>query len=211
MPPTRTRRPAPERRRQIAAAMLDILAAGGARDLTTQRIADAVGVTDAALFRHFPDKDAMVSEAIDLFVARMSSSFPEDAAEPLPALREFFSRRLAMVSQYPEMMRLAFNDRLAEVAGIDGARTVSEMVERSVGFIRDCLLRARRKGEISQDVSVDVLVWTVTGVLRGAAGARGGGASTTQLSPEEVWTALERLLRAEPTTSRAARKFVKKK
>lgn len=45
---------------QITSAALHIYAAEGARGLTMRRVAGAVGVTAAALYRHFRNKDALV-------------------------------------------------------------------------------------------------------------------------------------------------------
>lgn len=189
----RSRLPADERRRQIAEAALQILAARGAHRLTAQEIAGAVGVTDGTLFRHFKNKDEIVDAAIAFFEELLAGDMPPAALPPLERLEAFFVRRLAKVRARPEVMRLAFSDRLEEVAGPRGAERVRQVTGRSFGFVRSCLEDARAQGLIADDVPLEHLVWIVTGVLRGAAlaGARGGERLP---APDDVWQPLEELL-----------------
>ena len=77
------RLPAPERRRQIAATALEILATDGVRGLTARAIAERVGVKDGSLFRHFASKEAIVDAAIDAFEGLMGETFPDPAGDPL--------------------------------------------------------------------------------------------------------------------------------
>jgi DNA-binding transcriptional regulator YbjK len=55
------RKPADTRRREIADAALRIVAGEGLARFTAMAIAREVGVSDAALFRHFPTMDAITS------------------------------------------------------------------------------------------------------------------------------------------------------
>jgi AcrR family transcriptional regulator len=202
MTKTSRRLPAAERKAQIAAATLQILARHGARELTAQHIAREVGLRDGSLFRHFDSIEAMVASAIDLFEQRMAQSFPDAGGEPMAQLQQFFLHRANLVSRHPDVMRLAFNDRLTEVAGDEGAQQVRRMVERSVGFVRRCLLEAQRDGVVRKDVAVDVLVWTVIGVMRGATGATRNLPAKKRAAPaaEEAWRSLRVLILANQKT-----------
>lgn len=197
----RRRLPAPERRRQIAEAALDILASRGVRGLTSREIAARVGVQDGSLFRHFASKEAIAAAAIDAFEALMAETFPEPGAEPLDALSQLFARRFELARRRPELFRLALSDRLADVAGLDGAARVRGVVERSVGFVREQLTRAQRDGLVRDDVPVEVLVWSFTGVLHGTAGVSRPASAlgrAPRISAQKAWQALERLLGAAP-------------
>ncbi|MCC6897813.1 MAG: TetR/AcrR family transcriptional regulator [Polyangiaceae bacterium] len=191
------RLPAPERRRQVAATALEILSTDGVRGLTARAIAERVGVKDGSLFRHFASKEAIVDAAIDAFEALMGETFPEPGQGPLAALAELFHRRVTLARARPELLRLALSDRLTEVAGARGAARVHAVVERSVTFIREQLTLARRQGLVRDDVPVEVLVWTVTGVLRGAAGASHAPSlrrKAARFDPAAAWRSLELLL-----------------
>ncbi|MBX3615480.1 MAG: TetR/AcrR family transcriptional regulator, partial [Burkholderiaceae bacterium] len=62
---TRKRLSSAERRREIVLAVIELASEAGPEGVTTQAIADRVGVTHGALFRHFPDKGAIWAAVFD--------------------------------------------------------------------------------------------------------------------------------------------------
>ncbi len=191
-----------DRKRQIAEAALRILASQGAHRLTAMEIARALGITDAALFRHFRDKDEIVAAALTRFEELLDGDIATTGSgDPLAKLGAFFVRRVDKARAHPEILALAFNDRLAEIAGPEGSARVQRMVGRSVGFVRACLEDARRRRLLAADSPLEILVWMVVGCLRGAATAT---ASVQKLLPSETaWAELDKLLRR--TSSRRRR------
>ncbi len=194
------RLPTAERRPQIAEAALRIISTMGVRRLTSAALAQEVGIADGTIFRHFKNKQEIVDAAIDLFETAIEGAFPPDEGAPLERLGAFVVMRLTLVCERPELLRLAFNDRLAEAAGEDGAARVGRMVERSLNFVRSCLAEAQEREEITRETPLALLVWVVTGVIRGAAGSdlhrAPQGAGLSNATPEEVWKSLERFLRS---------------
>ena len=172
-----------ERREEIAAAALAILAEEGPRQLTARNLGARVGMDGSSLFRHFENKAAILHAALDLFETALSDTFPD--AEPCwESLKTFFLRRLALVQARPEVIRLAFNQHLLVVTGeTEHADRVRKVVARSVSFIRACLERAQSAGVISDAVPAAAQVWVVTGMLRGAA----LGSVHPRPTPEEAW------------------------
>src|SRR5208337_4670545 len=63
--PAAPRPAAGERREQILRAAMDCFAARGFRGTTTRDIAARVGITEAALYRHFPSKEALYTAIVD--------------------------------------------------------------------------------------------------------------------------------------------------
>jgi len=203
---TPVRLPTAERRLQIAEAVLRIMSAPGGRPFTVATLAEEVGVAEGTLFRHFKTKAEIVDAAIDLLAAALETSFPPAPAagageppEPLQRLGTFVVQRLTLVRQRPEFLRLAFNDRLADAAGPDGATRIESIIGRSVHFIRECMTEAQERGDVDQDVSVMILVWMVIGVIRGASMPTSNPATPTGVlpttSPEDIWADFERYLR----------------
>lgn len=182
------------RQRQIAKAALRILSTHGARRMTAAALASEVGIADGTIFRHFANMEEIVHAAIDVFEATLEDSYPPVDGEPLERLGAFFVQRLTLVRKNPELLRLAFNDRLAEAAGEGGAARVERTVERSVAFVHDALRDAQSDGLVTRDVPTMLLVWMVIGVVRGAATAP--GKTMSRASPRRLWTVLERFLRS---------------
>ncbi|MCB9598590.1 MAG: TetR/AcrR family transcriptional regulator [Sandaracinaceae bacterium] len=191
------RRQRDERRREIAAAALELLAEGGPRQLTTRNLGARVDMDGSSLFRHFGNKGEILHAAIDLFEAALGETIPESAPS-WESLRIFFLQRLALVQARPEVIQLAFNQHLLVVSGeLDHAARVREIVARSVSFIRACLERAQSDGLISRTVPAAAQVWVVTGMLRGAA----QGSMEPRPTPNEAWQWLASILQEESRSS----------
>ena len=56
---------APDRRRQLLDAALELFSRKGFGGTTTKEIAAAAGVTEAIIFRHFPSKQALYTAVLD--------------------------------------------------------------------------------------------------------------------------------------------------
>jgi len=198
------RLPTAQRRLQIAEAALRILASQGVHRLTSAALADQVGIADGTIFRHFKNKEEIVNAAIDLFEAALDKTYPPAGRDPLERLGLFFVNRLALVRENPEFLRLAFNDRLAEAAGSEGAERVGRLVERSVAFVHDCLREAQDRGEVSRDAPLVLIAWMVIGAIRGAStpgpSSVHGAKALARTPPRHVWNSLERFLRTKETS-----------
>jgi|JI10StandDraft_1071094.scaffolds.fasta_scaffold62037_4 TetR/AcrR family transcriptional regulator len=167
--PPRRRLPAEARRAQLIGITLRLIAQDGAVRLTASAIAEQAGITDAALFRHFPTLASLIEAAIDHFGDLLRGSLERPETTPRERLAGFFLHRLALVQAHPEVLQLAFNERLADAAGVQGGHRVGAMVAHSLGFLRETLEAAQTEGTLRTDVPVAALLWTVTGHMRGAA------------------------------------------
>ncbi|HEY0832530.1 MAG TPA: TetR family transcriptional regulator, partial [Azospirillum sp.] len=96
----RARKAAVERREEVVEAALRLAGEVGPERLTTAAIADAVGVTQAAVFRHFPKKqdiwDAVAARIADRLDAAWTDALG-DAATPAARLAALVQGQLAMV------------------------------------------------------------------------------------------------------------------
>lgn len=178
----------PERRRQIADAALEIIAKKGMAALTTAAIAEQVGVTDGALFRHFESKDAIVLAAIDRVAELVAEPPAEAGADPLVQLRGLFLHRARVVREHEGIARLVLSDELAFAVGTDGAERVRAIRQRTAAAIRRHLEDAREAGILPGDADVPAL----TTIVQGAMLATTVGAPSP--GPSRTWAALEGLL-----------------
>ena len=109
----RHRLPTDERQREIVAAVLALARERGPEAITTQAIADRMGVTQGAIFRHFPDKAAIwlavfawVRESLDaVFAAAM-----DESATPIAKIEAAFIAHVAFVAANPGVPRVMFHE-----------------------------------------------------------------------------------------------------
>ena len=71
-----------ERKRQIAETTLDLLATEGVQGTTNARIAQAAGITPAALYRHFDDRNQVLLAALDSLYQTLIDDAATAAATP---------------------------------------------------------------------------------------------------------------------------------
>lgn len=199
------RKDAAARRREIADAALKVVAEQGLGRFTALTIAREVGVSDAALFRHFPTKEAIVLAAIDRVEEVLFEKFPPRGADPLERLAAFFHDRVEVLRTNPGVARLIGSEQLAQAAPPEGVERVAELRRRSRAFVRGCLAEAARAGLLAEGLGPPEATVLVLGALLGLAHGGAGERATPALA-ERVWAALERALRGGPPPARAGQR-----
>jgi AcrR family transcriptional regulator len=188
------RKPAGARRREITDAALKVIAEQGLARFTALAIAREVGVSDAALFRHFPSKEAIVLAVIDRVEEILFEGFPPPDPDPIDRLGRFFRQRVAVIRDNPGVARLVGSEQLTQAAPPEGVARVAEFRRRSQAFVHQALTEAHRQGLLVEGLEPAEASVLVLGPLL-ALGHGGRGASSSSRLPERVWQALERALR----------------
>lgn len=199
----RERKAGDDRRREIADAALQVIARHGVGGFTAVAIGHEVGLSDGALFRHFPTKDAIVLAAIDRVGELLFEGFPPEHPDPLERLGDFYRRRMKVVRARPELVRLFASEELSHAAAEDGVRRLAEFRRRSSGFVRSCLEEAAGRGMLAPHVGVDEATLVVMGTLLAVAHARPSPGDSPEL-PERLWRQLETFLRGPPARLQGA-------
>ncbi len=198
------RKPADSRRREIADAALKVIAERGLARFTSLAIAREVGVSDAALFRHFASKQAIVLAVIDRVEEILFAGFPPADPDPIDRLGAFFTRRIAVIREHPGVARLLGSEQLSQAAPPRGVARVAEFRLRSQSFVRACLVEAHRRGQLAEGVGPEEATVLVLGALLALAHAPPPGLPARVQLPERVWTVLEGVLRRTRRSARGA-------
>jgi len=211
-PAPRHRKPTGIRRGEIAAAAMRIMASQGTRRFTARVLAREVGITDGAVFRHFPSMDAVVDAVVERMEAVLFAEFPPADGDPIERLGVFFRRRVAAIVEHPDLSRLLLSDHLAQLGSPAHADRVAGFRRRSRRFVRACLVEAAKRGRLRGPVTPDVGVVLVSGAILSLTHGRPGSGDAAGLErlARAVWDALEAALtdarRSRPArTSRTSR------
>ena len=173
-----TRLSGPQRREQIARAALDIIGRQGLTALTTTALAQKIGVTSGALFRHFATRDAILEEAVRFAETAIDGTYPEDTLPPGERLRAFAQARIALLKKQPGLAWLLRSDQARLTLPPAGVKRTRAVVRRSRAYLRTAFDEAAASGSVRNDVSVDVLLLTFTATVHALIG-RGGSARAT--------------------------------
>jgi len=198
------------RQTQIVDAAIRILATRGSRRLTAQALADEIGVTPGALFRHFDSMEAIADAVVGRTGAMLFEGFPPEAADPVERLGLFFRRRARTILAHPHLSRLLLSEHLAQAAGEAQAVRLEGFRRRSRDFVAGCLTEAGQRGVLAPGTDPDAATVMVLGSILALshAGTRVVSAARFEHLAEAVWAALERALRApvQPKVARPARR-----
>jgi AcrR family transcriptional regulator len=195
-------RASPVRRGEIADAALAVFGQSGLAGFTMAAIGREIGVTDAALFRHFPGKQAIVAAAIDRAEEILFEGADPTHASGLERLGQFFLRRVQVLQQRPGVSRLLVSEQLAELGSPAAAKRARELKSRSQALVRACIRQAAVQGELAPGTSREVAAVLILGAMM-ALGHR-HLTSRTKPAAAEVWSALERALRGQRPRPRSA-------
>jgi len=158
--------PPPTKRQEIADAALRIIGTRGIASLTMAVLAQELGVSPGAPFRHFASRDEIL-DAVTLRVEELvADSFPDPELPPLRRLEHLFITRTATVGRHAGIARLMFSEQFALALPAPASERLQQLVKRTRATILEALREGVREGSIRQDVPVEDLVTIAIGALQ---------------------------------------------
>ncbi|MBN2875048.1 MAG: TetR family transcriptional regulator [Spirochaetales bacterium] len=123
-----------ERKIEIIKAAFELISSAGIQELTIKRIAQAVGVSEAALYRHFSSKASILTAVLDEMTIRRDSTYERAVAlsgNARETIAGFFTEQARLFEQEPALTIMLYPEDLfrndeglkARIAAImDGTR-----------------------------------------------------------------------------------------
>jgi len=159
---------ADERRAATVESLLALAAEQNPSDITTTAIARRMGLTQGALFKHFPTREAIV-EAVMASVEERLMALLEAAAEgrrPVQALEAMFLAHAAFVADHPGVPRLLFGElQRAEPTG--PKRIAQALLARYAQLLVRVIDRGRSGDGIDPALASDEAAALFIGTLQG--------------------------------------------
>ncbi len=104
-----------ERRAEIIQSSLELASEVGVAKVSTQAIADRVGIAQATVFRHFKTRNDIFRAVLEFVAGNVFKVLEGQMLSDKPAdvrLETFIRRHLAMVTKVKGVPRILFSDRL---------------------------------------------------------------------------------------------------
>ncbi|MEP2531877.1 TetR/AcrR family transcriptional regulator [Shimia sp.] len=109
----RERKSAEDRKAEIVQIAIQLAGELGPDRVTTQALADAVGLSQPAIFRHFPTKPDIWLAVGQTIARRMEmQAAPEPGNDPLAVLEALVARYLGQIMQTPAIPAILFSREL---------------------------------------------------------------------------------------------------
>ncbi|HWI84609.1 TetR/AcrR family transcriptional regulator [Ramlibacter sp.] len=164
-----TRLPTADRQAEIVTAALALAREASPALITTADIAADVGVTQGALFKHFPTKDAIWLAAMGWVREQLLSTLERAVARagsPLDALAGMFKAHVGFVASHPGVPRFIFHE-LQRPADSPIKQEVRKLLQGYRKMLRKQLDAAVAIGEVSREVDLDAAATLFVGVVQG--------------------------------------------
>ncbi len=166
------RKPASERKDEMVAATLRLMAEVGPDRVSTDAVARAVGVTQAALFRHFPRKaDLWMAVLAWLTGQTAEGRWPAAVAGPgaaLGRLRALVRAQLDLIATTPAIPALLFSRELH--AGNEALRQgLAGLMSQFHAHLAELLAEARAAGEVGAEADPRRVAAMITSLIPGTA------------------------------------------
>ncbi len=161
--------PADERRAATVDAVIALAAEQNPSDITTNAIAQRMGLTQGALFRHFPTKDAILQEVMNWVSQRLlakADQAAQGASSPLAALEAVFLAHTDFVSRHPGVPRMLFGE-LQRPGDTLPKQVVQTMINAYSGRLRQLLEAGKAQGELDATLDVEAAAALFIGTVQG--------------------------------------------
>ena len=161
--------PADERRAVTVEAVIALAAEQNPGEITTAAIARHMGLTQGALFRHFPSKDAILQAVMawvaERLLARVDKA-AQAAASPLAALEAIFMTHIDFIAQHPGVPRMLFGElqRAVDTPAKMMART---MLDRYGKRLSALIEQGKAQGELATEVNTAAAATLFIGAIQG--------------------------------------------
>lgn len=161
--------PADERRAVTIEAVVALAGSQNPSDITTAAIAKHMNLTQGALFRHFPSKDAIWQSVMEWVADRLLAqidSAAEGIASPLAAMQAMFMSHIDFVVEHPGVPRMMFG-QLQSTDATAAKKMAQTLLQRYAERIRVRIEQGKASGEITLEVSTQAAATLFVGTIQG--------------------------------------------
>ena len=161
--------PADERRAATVESVVALAASCNPSDITTAAIAEHMQVTQGALFRHFPSKDAIWEATMGWVAERLLSRIDRAAkgiASPLAAMEAMFMSHVEFVVVHPGVPRMMFGE-LQRAELTPAKRMAQTLIQRYGERLHGLMAQAKACGELPPELDNEAAATLFIGTIQG--------------------------------------------
>jgi AcrR family transcriptional regulator len=155
-----------ERQKEIVAAVFNLISDQGIQELTIKKIAQAVGVSEPAIYRHFESKSDILAAVVDQMVAHRNTTFSRVGGNSAATtLASFFTVQAMLFEDMPPLTIMLFPEDLFRNDAVLLAR-IMDMMQETLGRIRELLQAGIDEGAFKPDLDRDAVALMLVGGFR---------------------------------------------
>jgi len=155
------------RKEQIVKAAIEIIGADGVQCLTTARIAREVGISEANLYRHFKNKDAIITALIDNVEDTLTGNVKRVRAEGIPAIEKMeriFKLHIEYIQENRGIPRIVLSSEVLFVRGLQ--KRLLSFLNRYTKALASVIEEGAKDGSIRPNVSAEAKAAMFIGLIQ---------------------------------------------
>lgn len=161
--------PAEERRAVTVEAVVELAGSKNPSEITTAAIARHMNVTQGALFRHFPSKDAIWQAVMEWVAERLLGRIDHAAQgseSPLAAMEAMFMSHVDFVAEHPGVPRMMFGE-LQRAEETPAKRVVQTLLRHYGSRLHRLIEKGKSAGELSPSLDKEAAATLFIGTIQG--------------------------------------------
>lgn len=165
-----TKRMSTEQRRADAVeTVVNLASEQNPDEITTTAIAERMGLSQGALFRHFPNKDAILKGVMEWVAEKLMARVDKAVAEagsPIEALEAVFTTHIDFVARHPGAPRMLFGElqRAKMTPAKQMARTLIAGYGKRIGSIIEL---GKTQGDLASNLDSGAAATMFIGIIQG--------------------------------------------
>ena len=156
------------RQKQIISTSIKIIAERGIQELTMKNLAGEVGISEPALYRHFPGKQKILITMLSTFKNQnklINEVAPPHGITELEHLNRVIGGILDKFIENPTISAVIFSDEIFHNAS-DLSEMILDIMNSHTDFIKNLIKRGQADGSIRSDIDTRELGVIVMGAVR---------------------------------------------
>ncbi len=156
-----------ERQQQIVETAIKLIADKGIQNLTTKNLANEIGISEPALYRHFDSKLEILKAVIINFQNKMQPAFNKlkRSANSLNNIERFILEHFKIINHNPDFAKVIFSEANFQNEEILILK-MNNMMDQSHKILDSIIQTGQKKEEIRADITSLSLVRIIIGSMR---------------------------------------------
>ncbi|GAA4811783.1 TetR family transcriptional regulator [Marinicella pacifica] len=160
---------AEQRRLETVETLIDLAGEQNPNAITTQALADKMGLTQGAIFRHFPTKESIFSGVMGWVAERLMKHIhkaikSEDSA--IDKLQSMFLAHISFVSKHPGIPRILFGELQHDKNSVP-KQMVKQLIAQYADLLQDIMRTGKERGELNPNLDIEAATLLFIGSIQG--------------------------------------------
>ncbi len=161
--------PADKRRAVTVESVVELAASRDPHEITTADIAKHMHVTQGALFRHFPNKEAIWQSVMEWVAERLLARIDrsvEGIDSALEAMQAMFMAHIEFVAKHPGVPRMMFGE-LQRAESTAAKCIVQSLIQRYRERLQRLIENGKASGELTSSLDSEAAAILFIGMIQG--------------------------------------------